>query len=204
MPGFSDPTVPLTDLEVERLDNSLPENLLIQPGARIQRLENLGGGFIDYNDASTASVPINLSAEVWTDLPNDGLGAFTTTAYAPPGVTSLMDNSTGYVDPTQLKLGDTILLRNDYTINPHINNAALSFRYVLGTGAGEYTLSNVSRRLDLGSGIDYRIASGVDLIYMGDTNTRDNPIKLQVKLSSTGTLTVAGSVIQVIQGGGSQ
>ena len=162
------------------------------------------GGFIDYNDASTASVPINLSGQAWTDLPNDGLGAFTNTAYAPPGVTSLMDNSTGYIDPTQLKLGDTMLIRNDYTITPNINNTALEFRYVLGTGAGEYTLSNVSRRLDLGAGIGYRIASGVDLIYMGDTNTRDNPIKLQVRLSNGGTLTVAGSVIQVIQGGGSQ
>ena len=34
---------------------------------------------------------------------------------------------------------------------------------------------------------------------MGDLNTRDNLITLQVKLSANGTLTNAGSVIQVIK-----
>ena len=34
---------------------------------------------------------------------------------------------------------------------------------------------------------------------MGDTNTRDNPITLQVKLTSGGTLVNAGTVIQVIR-----
>ena len=34
---------------------------------------------------------------------------------------------------------------------------------------------------------------------MGDLNTRDNPIKIQVKLSTNGTLLNAGSVIQLIK-----
>ena len=39
-----------------------------------------------------------------------------------------------------------------------------------------------------------------DRLQPGDTNTRDNLITLQVKLSSNGTLTNAGSVVQVIKG----
>ena len=158
------------------------------------------GGFIDYNDTSTSTTPITLVADTWTTIPNDGLGAFSNNSYKPNGnVTELMDTSTGAIDPTGLQLGDTILIRNDFTVNPNTNNASLEFRYQLGTGGGAYTLGKRLGRLDEGSGTDYRFSLSPDLIYMGDTNTRDNPITLQVKLTSGGTLVNAGTVIQVIR-----
>ena len=153
-------------------------------------------GFIDYNDTTGI---INLTANTWTDIPNDGLGAFTNKTYAPIGVTEFMDVSTGYIDTTELELGDTIIIRNDYKINPNTNNALLEFRYELGAGVATYTLEKIVGRLDAGSGQDYRFNLNTDLIYMGDLNTRDNPIKLQVKLSTNGTLLNAGSVIQLIR-----
>ena len=157
------------------------------------------GGFMDYNDTSTSSSPITLVADTWTTIPNDGLGAFTNKTYKPDGnVTELMDTSTGAIDPTGLSLGDTILIRNDFTVNPSTNNASLEFRYQLGTGGGSYTLGKRLGRLDEGSGTDYRFSLNPDLIYMGDENTRGNPGKLQVKLSSAGTLTNAGVAIQVM------
>jgi len=153
-------------------------------------------GFIDYNDTTGA---ISLVADTWTTIPNNGAGAFSNDAYKPTAVTQLMDVSTGEIDPRELSIGDTILIRNDYTINPNTNNAELEFRYVLGDGANEYTLQTTIGRLDDGSGVDYRFSLKPDLIYMGDLNTRDNLITLQVKLSANGTLTNAGSVIQVIK-----
>ena len=157
------------------------------------------GGFMDYNDTSTTNTPINLSADTWTTIPNDGLGAFTNKAYKPDGnVVELIDTATGSIDPTGLTLGDTILIRNDFTVVPNTNNASLQFRYQLGSGAGSYTLEKRLGRLDEGSGSPYRFSLSPDLIYMGDTNTRDNPISLQVKLSTNGTLVNAGSVIQLI------
>lgn len=157
---------------------------------------NKGNGFIDYNH-NGFSVP--LSSGVWTTVPNNGAGAFTNKNYNPKGVSELMNTSTGAIDPTSLDLGDTILIRNDFQINPNTNNALLEMRYQLGSGAGSYTLETVIGRLDDGSGKNYRFALKPDLIYMGDTNTRNNPISLQVKLSTAGTLTNAGSVIQVIK-----
>jgi len=153
-------------------------------------------GFIDYNDTTGS---FSITADTWTDLPNDGQGAFSNNSYPPSGVTELMDVSTGYIDPTELSLGDTILIRNDYTINPNTNNALLSFRYALGNGGGSYTLEKIIGRLDSGSGQDYRFSLAPDLIYMGDTNTRDNLIKIQVYCTSNATVTNAGSVIQVIK-----
>lgn len=156
-------------------------------------------GFIDYNDTSTSSSPLALQDGIWVDIPNNGLGAFTNKSYAPQGVSELMDTANGKIDVTQLALGDSIVIRNDFTVTPQTNNSSLRFRYTLGSGSGSYTLEKRLGRLDEGSGIGYRFSLTTDLIYMGDENTRDNPIGLQVNLSTSGTLVNAGSVISVVR-----
>ena len=157
---------------------------------------NYTNGFIDYNDTTGA---VSLTADTWTTIPNDGAGSFSNDTYKPVGVTELMDVSTGEIDTSQIHLGDAILIRNDFQINPNTNNALLEFRYQLGTGANAYTLETNLGRLDDGSGKNYRFSLKPDLIYMGDTNTKDNPIVIQVKLSTNGTLTNAGSAITLIK-----
>jgi len=145
-------------------------------------------GFIDYNDTTGS---FSVTADTWTDIPNNGAGAFTNKAYRPEGVSEILDTSTGYLDFSDLPLGSEITLRNDITVNPNTNNALLEMRYVLGGGAGEYTLEFVNERLDSGSGIDYQKVSTFP-IYMGDTNTKNNPGKLQIRLSTPGTVQNAG------------
>jgi hypothetical protein len=153
-------------------------------------------GFIDYNDTTGE---INLTSDTWTTIPNNGAGAFSNSTYSPEGVSELMNVSNGTIDVSDLELGDSIFIRNDFKINPNTNNALAEFRYRLGGGGSQYTLETTLGRLDNGSGVDYRFSLKPDLIYMGDTNTRDNPIVLEVKLSTDGTITNAGSVIQLIK-----
>jgi hypothetical protein len=157
-------------------------------------------GFADYNDTATSSTPIVIPANTWTTITNDGLGAFTNLDSLPFDVTSLMDTSTGFIDPTELDIGDSIVIRNDYTITPSVNNSLLKFRYELGTGGGLYQLETIVSRLDSGSGVGYRLALKPDFIYIGDSNTNDNYIKIQVNLENAGTLVNAGTVIQVVKG----
>ena len=149
---------------------------------------NSKNGWMDYNNSGGS---ISISADTWTDLPNDGLGAFTNKAYKPAGVSEVVDTSTGYLDFSDLPLGSEIILRNDVTVNPNTNNALFQLRYVLGTGAGEYYLNFLSERLDSGSGIDYQRVVPFP-IYMGDSNTQGNAGKLQAKLSTPGTINNAG------------
>lgn len=156
-------------------------------------------GFIDYNDVGTSNTPIALTGGVWTTITNDGAGAFTNKSYPPSGVTELMDVSTGSFDPTELDFGDTMLIRNDFSITPTTNNSLLELRYQLGSGAGTYTLQKIVGRLDSGSGVAYRFSLEPDQIYMGDSNTRDNPITLQLRLSGNGTVVNAGSAITVVK-----
>ncbi|NRA82198.1 MAG: hypothetical protein HRU18_28735 [Pseudoalteromonas sp.] len=194
---------------VNQVENEVPErgaliycdeNVLVGTGSEFKTLGGSASvnsqGFIDYNDTTGR---INITANTWTAIPNNGQGAFSNDTYRPQGVTEFMDVSTGAIDVSELALGDSILIRNDFKVNPNTNNALLEFRYTLGGGGNEYVLETIKGRLDNGSGQDYRFNLGTDLIYMGDTNTKDNPILLQVRLSTNGTLLNAGSVIQLIK-----
>jgi len=167
-------------------------------------LENLIGagsatkikGFIDYNDTSSSG-GIALPANVWVDIPNNGLGANTNKNFLPQGVTDLIDTSTGYLDCSELSNGDDLIIRNDFIVTPNGNRANLFFRYSLGSGVGSYTLEKRLDRLDSGAGIPYRFNLSTDYIYMGDDDTRLNPIKLQLKLDKNGTFVNNGSAIKV-------
>lgn len=150
-------------------------------------------GFIDYNDTTGT---VSLLEDVWTDVPNNGLGSFSNNTYKPTSISNLMDTSTGYLDFSELTLGSQIIVRNDFKINPDTNNSLLQARYLLGQGDEEYSLLFWSERLDGGSGIDYQRVPSFP-IYMGDENTKGGVGKFQVKLSSTGTLTNAGSYINI-------
>lgn len=156
------------------------------------------GGFMDYNDTSTTASALVLATDTWTAIPNDGLGAFTNLTYAPNGVTSLM-NASGQIDCSELVLGDFILIRNDFTVTPGTNNQSLAFRYTLGTGAGSYTLEKRLGRMDEGGSQPYRFSLTLDEVYMGDANSRDNVIGLEIKSSGNATLVNAGTVISVVK-----
>jgi len=177
--------------------NSLGGALLVRsevPGGRVGDL----AGFADYNDTSTTTTPLNLLADTWTVLPNDGLGEFTNLTYLPNDITQLLDVSTGAIDPTQLILGDAIFVRTDLRITPSVNGAFLQFRYALGTGPAAYFLGKQLGSLANGGGVEYAFQF-VDFIYMGDENTRGNPIVLVVNCSEDATFTNLGTVIQVFR-----
>ena len=154
------------------------------------------GGFADYNDTSTASTPVTLADDVWTDLPNNGEGAFTNLKL-PSGVTRMLDPTTGSILLDELPIGSSVIIRMDYTVFPTSNNASLSFRYELGNGSNSYTLETTVSKLDDGAGKGYRQALVTHYIYVGDSNTKDNPVQPQVKLSGGGTLTNAGMVMEI-------
>ena len=150
-------------------------------------------GFIDYNDTSG---DVSLTTDTWTDVPNNGLGSFTNKTYKPTLINDVLDGSTGYLDFSELSLGSQLLIRNDFTVTPNTNNSLLEVRYLLGQGAGVYALKFWSERLDSGSGIGYQRVISFP-IYMGDTNTQGGVGKLQVKLSTNGSINNAGSYIKI-------
>ena len=154
-------------------------------------------GFADYNDAATAITPITLPAGVWTELTNDGLGPNTNLQFIPPGVTELMDLPSGHIHVGELDLGDSIVIRNDYTVTTSAANTCVMFRYMLGTGPAAYTLENLVGTLPMPTTQQFTLTA--NFIYMGDTNTKDNPIIPQLMLDKAGSVVNAGTVIEVVK-----
>ncbi len=153
-------------------------------------------GMADYNDTSTAAAPVALVADTWTTLPNDGQGAFSISRL-PLGVSTLLDPASGALDLTLLPQYSDVLVRPDFTVTPDANNADLEFRFLLGAGADQYTLPFSYGRMDRGAGIAYRQSLAAFYVYAGDSNTIDNPVYLQVKLSTSGTVVNAGMALKV-------
>ena len=154
------------------------------------------GGFADYNNTLPA---LNLLADTWTDITNNGIGGFTNLLNLPSGVTSLMNLPNGEFTFNELTIGDTVFIRNDYIITPVSNNSTLKLRYLIGTGGGAYVLEKLVAKLDLGAAFPQRFSLTPDMLYMGDENTKDNPIKLQLNCSVAATVLNSGSFINVIK-----
>ena len=180
----------IIDNEIVQLDIAAV-NLSINPNTPIH-----SQGFIDYNDTTGA---VTLASDTWTDVPNNGLGTATNKLFKPESVTEILDTSTGYLDFSDLALGDELFMRIDFDVVPAANNAFLECRMGLGSGADVYYLNVFSKRLDNGAGISYPSEKGSFYVYMGDTNTLSNGGKLQVKLSSGGTLINNGIVVSIIK-----
>lgn len=149
-------------------------------------------GFQDYNNTSG---DFAVSANTWTTVTNDGLGAYTSKVYSTEDVVDLMD-SQGRLRFVDLNRGDAVLVRTDLTITPSVNGTSVEIRWNLGT-AFPYSLATKLGYIDDGAG---RASQFVFLshIYVGDVNTADGVGELQVRASEDSVVNNAGSAIQLL------
>jgi len=139
-------------------------------------------GFVDYSHSGGGQAA---AANTWITLNNDGAGASTNTGSLPSGVTSmLLSNS---VDLSDLSIGDYIVVRSTFAVTPTTNNQSIDLQYTLGTGVASYTVGGFAGQLRQGAGISEKF-SITELIYVGDANTRNNPVGIQVRTSGPSTI----------------
>jgi len=142
-------------------------------------------GIYDYNDLATATTPITLTAaNTQYEVTNDGLGPFTNKVFALSGVADLWDSATDRFDFTGLSLGDTVDIRLDFEITLANTNTVVDFALELGVGSSPYQISLISPTLHK-SVTTYQIGQWSS-VYMGDTNTLQNPARLLARADKTG------------------
>ena len=137
----------------------------------------------DYNDTSSQNTPIPVTNGDWADIPNDGLGSFTQEGYLPDGF-DLLDS--GALSITDFDLGGAIFVRNDLIFTPNINGSRAEFRYKLGAGPDTYYQQKALGPLFEGANTPVEFGAEADYIYVGDENTRQNPIVLQARIIGGG------------------
>ena len=150
-------------------------------------------GFADYQHSGG---PVALAVDTWTDVPNDQQGPYTSIRFLPPGISTLMDPATGYLDFTSLHLGDWVSIRNDFTVTPDAPNSIVSARYLLGSNGQQFSL-DIFELTERGGSSPAPSQKGDIRITMSFLDTINGPGKLQVKCSSGGTLQNNGSNIAV-------
>ena len=141
-------------------------------------------GFEDYNDTGTSQ---SLTSGVYVDLTNDGAGANTNKTYKlPDGRADIWDTTANEFDwsGAGLQLGDTVDIRLDFSVTASANNDEFTLALDMAHGhANEYQLQ-VER-------ISYKTAGTYQLtvfysVYMGDSDTLDNPAKVVMLSDSAG------------------
>ena len=190
-------SIEITPPPAVALEVQPPAQSIVQAAPDLYQFTSPGGyaGFEDFNDDST-SAGVSILSDAWTNVPNDGQGAFTNKNYS-PGVGDLIDSS-GRLVLSGLNLGDTVIIRNDIRVAPSISGAFLEWRYQLGTGASTYYLTQPLGLL--GDGAREYAFQFLQLIYIGDENTRQNLCIPQVRCTEDATfrnLGAGGTVFQL-------
>ena len=157
-------------------------------------------GWWDYNDTATATTPIALTAAgTEYQLTNNGLGSYTNTTYHLPGITHIWNTSTGYFDFTGLNVGDVVDTRIDIQITTASANNVVDVVIEAGIGGSSYKLK-VGTFYFKGAGT-YQVVFPTTL-YIGDSNTKNNPARILAKNDTTGsTVRVNGWFTKVISNG---
>jgi hypothetical protein len=172
---------------------------LISPGSRSVPEDIFSGGFFDYNDLTTQGTPIIVSADTPIILTNDGAGPFTNTAYKPIGVTDVWSAGTDTFDWSELKLGDMVDIRLDLDVTTTLNNTEVKVDLQLAIGGFQYHIPWVlSENFKTAGTHKINTYNG---IYMGDTNTLDNPARFEIVSDTDCTVVVNGWYVKIIQRG---
>ena len=162
--------------------------------------DNFSGGFFDYNDLATASTPIVVTGGGgFVKLTNDEAGPQTLKTFAPNGVTDVWDAANDEFDWSDLSLGDMVDIRVDLLVTTSSPNQTVDVRLFLAVGGSEYSIPFEEAFVKT-SGAN--VINRYNGIYLGDTNTLNNPGEFRIASDGNATVIVNGWYCKVIKQGG--
>lgn len=160
----------------------------------VNDIYDLLGGFAFYEDATTATTPINIVADTWTDLTNDKAGAGTLTSYKPSYITGdLWDTATNTIDLDEVPNGKIIIVRTDFEYTPGSSNQHVDARLYFPDITKELHFLHG----DLGNQHEEHHFVHTMQFY-SESNIQTSDAKIQFKASANGTLKVNGFLITIL------
>jgi len=173
--------------------NEILEEILAATGSGSLPADNLTAGFFDYNDDGLATISHTGGND--TAITNNADGAFTNKTYPPSGVTDVWDDVADEFDWTELKLGDMVDIRLDIEVTTSSANQEITVELELAQGAGTYRIPFLQ--------LFYKTAGIKKVgaftgIYMGDTNTLDNPGQFIFTSANNATIKVNGWYCKIL------
>ena len=152
--------------------------------------------WFDENDTATTTTPISHTGGASdTYMTNNGLGAFSN-QYNPNNNDRIWDRSTNEFDFSSLKIGDAVLMRFDFEVDNASNNQEVDFYIKLGVGGSPYELL-MEHRYDKSS-IGTKYITFLYEVYMGNTNTLNNPAKIRFSSVDGADIKVNGWYMRIV------
>lgn len=155
-------------------------------------------GFADYNDAATSTTPLSVTGGAgYVTIPNDTLGAQTTTAFLPEGVTTVYNPLTNEFDweGAGLRIGDMLDLRLDIEVTTTVANQFVEVDLELGIGTFPYDIHMGEQVVKAASTVKFNRYNG---IYIGNTETLEGGARFKIQSDGNCTVVVSGWYVKAL------
>jgi len=160
----------------------------------VNDLYNTLGGFAFYEDATTATTPISILADTWTDLTNDKAGAGTLTTYKPSYVSGdLWDTATNTIDLDEVPNGKIVVVRTDFEYTAGSSKQHVDARLYFPDISKELHVLHSDLVSVHGS---HHFVNTMQ--FYTDSNIQTSDGKIQFQASGSGTLKVNGFLITIL------
>jgi len=160
----------------------------------VNQLYDDKGGFAYYQDLTTETTPIVVTADTWVDLTNDKAGPDTLTTYKPGYVSGdLWNSANNTISLNEIPNGKIILLRTDFNYIEGSSNQHFDARIYFPDIDKELHFLH----LDLGSKhLENHFVNTIQ--FYTDSNIQESDVKIQIKSSGSGTAIVNSFLITVL------
>lgn len=176
-------------------DNDTQNHLMFDGTSWVSAFTQSGAtwGWQNFQDSTTSGTPISIGNGTWTDLTNDAAGPLTSTTYKVPSHGSLWDSTSDELDFTSLSIGDVVTFRVDVVGTTSGANHNIKLRLAFGPSliySNNFYDNTIKSAGDFQAFVEFSFG-------MFNTDTRDNPAKLQIISDAAGDeATVNGWFIQ--------
>lgn len=152
-------------------------------------------GYFHISNSLTAQ---SISSGVATDLLNNNLGTYSSSAQAPYGISAIWNTTTNAFDFSQLSLGDMVSLRVDLLIDTTATNQDFRAYITLGIGtASEYKLL-LNQSTYKSAVTNYAFLEEVNF-SIDNEDWRTAPAKISVLTDASATVLVNGWYVPIIR-----
>jgi len=150
-----------------------------------------------YFDLENSAGNQNLASNTPQLIVNDSLGAGTNFDKKPYGITSIYDEETNEFNFSQLKIGDSVLIRLDYTITTTNSNQNHHFDLQLAVGSTSETERRIFEKIQktAGTGSQWLVIP----ITIDSQDIIQNPAKLLITSDGTATFKCNAYKVEILQ-----
>ena len=156
-------------------------------------------GYATYYDSATVTTPISIVKDVWTALPNDCLGNYTSEDAMSTLCSKLFDSTTGAFFFEDLPTKTSVELKASISVLTTVANTHIQFRLSFDAGIFETTDQKGKLNVNQSVAISEEDISQNFEFYLHSETIRDSIVKVEVLASENVDIKVSNFYVKVLK-----